>query len=222
MQTLFEDDNGCQIPIDYTNKIAAALRKFDYKVKSDLVLQELNWRLNRIQQDWGNYKINQQRLREVGEARDALLDFKRAYAQLIKVWARVKSSQAAKGYLFEEFKTSVGRQKKLFSFGTAIESAEMNHVLQDVTQHRLNKALPSFSGPIPIAPLLPDLRCIRQHLQIGLATLQRRKGTRIPPSTAKCCEMLSSLVGIVGIEYSSSAIRNGLITKTGGKLPATN
>ena len=207
------DDYGQAVRHDYSNAIDAAIRANDYKAKSANDLGQLNWKLNQIEANWGNYANQASTSRAVQEPTDVLLAFRANIEALRTTWATIQQHQAAGRILFADAIAKTGRHKILFSLDSVLTSPELTAVLNDLTAHKLGRRMPQASGPIPIAPLTPDLVQLLRMMESCLEPISNVKGVRKMPSLNARSDIASRLLKIIRIDFSVQAIRNAAMKK---------
>ena len=207
------DDDGQAVRHDYGTAIDAATRAKNYKAKSADDLGQLNWKLNQIEANWGNYAADISAGRAVLVPTDALLAFRANIKALRATWATIQQHQAAGKILFSDALSKNGRDDILFSLDSVLTSPELTAVLGDLTAHKLGRRLPPASGPIPIAPLTPDLIQLLRQMESCLEPIPSIKGVRKVPSLDARSDIASRLLKIIGIDFCAQAIRNAAMKK---------
>lgn len=207
------DDDGQAVRHDYGTAIDAATRAKNYKAKSADDLGQLNWKLNQIEANWGNYANQASESRAVLVPTDALLAFRANIKALRTTWATIQQHQAAGKILFADALSKTGRDEILFSLDSVLTSQELTAVLSDLTAHKLRRRLPTASGPIPILPLQPDLIQLLRQLASCLEPVPNIKSVRKVPSLNARSAIASRLLKIIRIDFCAQAIRNATLEK---------
>ena len=212
------DDDSNVVRHDYRTKIDTATRASNYKAQSTGDLAELNWKLNQIKTNWGDHAARTSAGRAALVPTEALLALRDNIKVLRNTWTVIQKHQAAGRILFADAITKTGRHKILFSLDSVLTSPELTAVLSDLTPHRLRKRLPPASGPIPIAPLVPDLVLLLRSLESRLKPVTHTKRVRTVASLSARCDIASRMLEVIQIKFSAQAIRNA----TMHKLPQSN
>ena len=207
------DDDGRVVSNDYGTQIDTATRANNYKVKSADDLVELNWKLNQIEANWGKYAERTRSSRAVLVPTDALLALRANIDALRTTWATIQQHKAAGRILFADAIARTGRHKILFTLDSVLTSPELTAVLSDLTANRLRRPLPPASGPIPIAPLIGDLVQLLRSLEARLEPIPRIKRVRTTASHSARCDIASSMLKVIQIDFSAQAIRNATMQK---------
>ena len=207
------DDDEQAVRHDYGTAIDTATRAKNYKAKSANDLGQLNWKLNQIEANWGNYAADTRASRAVLVPTDALRAFCANIKALRTTWATIQQHQGAGRILFADAIAKTGRDEILFSLDSVLTSPELTAVLSDLTAHKLRRRLPPASGPIPIAPLTPDLIQLLRQMESCLEPVPNIKGVRKVPSLDMRSDIASRLLKIIRIDFSVQAIRNAAMKK---------
>ena len=205
---LMIDDDGKVVRHDYRSKIDKATRASNYKANSPGDLAELNRKLNQIETNWGDHAARTSASRATLVPTEALLALRDNIKALRNTWTTIQQHQAAGRILFADAITKTGRHRILFSLDSVLTSPELTAVLSDLTPHRLRKRLPPASGPIPIAPLVPDLVLLLKSLESRLAPVAHAKRVRGVASLSARCDIASRMLKVIKINFSGQAIRN--------------
>jgi hypothetical protein len=202
------DDDGEPVKYDFRTRIEVILGASRYKAKDDQEMIGLNWRLNKVQTRWGNYREEQRRDRAVLVTTDALVDFRSCAEKVIVSWATVLKHESAKRILFEDALKKLGRHKFLYTFDSVISSPEFTAILTDLTEPKLRRRQRTAAGPIPIAPILPELILLLKRLESCLQPVPHVKNVRKVPSHKARSEIASALLEVIKISFTPQAIRN--------------
>lgn len=207
------DDDGHVVRHDYRTAIEAATRTKNYKAKSADDLAELNWKLNQIESNWGHHAAQTSASRAALVPTDALLAFRANIEALQNTWATLQQHPAAGRILFADAIAKTGRDKILFNLDSVLTSPELTAVLSELTPNQLRRRLPPASGPIPIAPLVPDLVLLLRRMASCLEPIPHINGVRKAPSLDARSAIASRLLKIINIDFSAQAIRNATMDK---------
>ncbi len=205
------DDNDEPSGADYRTDIVKILKDHGYKSVSDVALINLNWKLAAVQQRWGDYSKRQALEREVQKSTDALLEFRTAFEKLTTSWQELQRAPAALKLLFNDAVETTGNEDILYAIDGMIDSPELKIILHGLSGFQLRKRLPPASGPIPIAPLVPEVQQLLTGLSISTEPTGFRmssRPTRSKLSHMKRCGIAAEFLSLINIKFSASAIRN--------------
>ncbi|WP_296655202.1 SAM-dependent methyltransferase [Rhodoferax sp.] len=175
---LLVSDDDPSAPIDHRSAIDLSIRALHYKVVDPTALDGLNWKLNKIQEVWGDYATVMGLMRTVQPSIDALLDFRAKVEVLRKTWQTIQTHKAAGQILFADAIAKTGRHRVLFDLDAVLTSPELQETLSGLTAHQLRRRLAPASGPLPIDPIVLDLVRLLRRLESFLGMFASAEGKR--------------------------------------------